>query len=174
MLAADVASDDVESAVGHLRPQVVVLGDAPAETPLRPPARARPAPGTVVLAHDPSPPYGSLLLALGASCLAANATPREIVAAIHFASSGGRRFVRSDGRRVERARHTSDSLLTVRELAVLSLLSGERSYGEIALSLGIEVETVRSHTVALRRKLEVRGRRDLIGLRVPLLPGAAP
>jgi DNA-binding CsgD family transcriptional regulator len=60
------------------------------------------------------------------------------------------------------------SRLTRRETDVLRYVSrGDKSYAEIALIMGIKVETVRKHTASIRVKLKVKSRRDLVGLRVP-------
>jgi DNA-binding CsgD family transcriptional regulator len=55
--------------------------------------------------------------------------------------------------------------LTRRELDVLTYLSdGRRTQAEIAVELEVSVETVRSHTASIRRKLGVRRNRELIGV----------
>lgn len=59
------------------------------------------------------------------------------------------------------------SALTPREIEVLAHLSRSRSYDEIAVSLSIDVETVRTHARRVRRKLGVRTSRELIGVYVP-------
>jgi DNA-binding CsgD family transcriptional regulator len=56
------------------------------------------------------------------------------------------------------------SELTRRESEVLAHLSRSRSYGEIAVSLSIDVETVRTHARRVRRKLGVRTSRELAGV----------
>jgi len=55
------------------------------------------------------------------------------------------------------------SPLTPREWEVLDLLCQERSTDEIADTLVVSVETVRSHVKNVLRKLGVRSRRDAIG-----------
>jgi DNA-binding CsgD family transcriptional regulator len=56
--------------------------------------------------------------------------------------------------------------LTPRETEVLAHLSQSRSYEEIALSLSIDVETVRTHARRVRRKLGVQTSRQLVGVYV--------
>jgi ATP/maltotriose-dependent transcriptional regulator MalT len=53
-------------------------------------------------------------------------------------------------------------LLTKREREILSLLSDSASLAEIAASLFISVTTLKSHTQAIYRKLEVTNRRAAI------------
>ncbi len=66
-----------------------------------------------------------------------------------------------------------NSLLTYREMDVLSLLCERLTNKEIAHKLGISVETVRQHSVHVYRKLGVAGRRQAVvqayalGLPVP-------
>jgi LuxR family transcriptional regulator, maltose regulon positive regulatory protein len=66
-----------------------------------------------------------------------------------------------------------NSLLTYREMDVLSLLCERLTNKEIANNLGISVETVRQHSVHVYRKLGVAGRRQAVvqayalGLPVP-------
>lgn len=62
---------------------------------------------------------------------------------------------------VERTRSLATWRLTPRELEVLRHVSREASYGEIALAMGIQVETVRKHTASIRKKLDVKELRDL-------------
>jgi DNA-binding NarL/FixJ family response regulator len=58
--------------------------------------------------------------------------------------------------------------LTPRETEVLEHLKLGESYEEIAKALHIEVETVRTHTARISRKLRVPSRWTLLGLLEPL------
>jgi DNA-binding CsgD family transcriptional regulator/transcriptional regulator with XRE-family HTH domain len=58
-------------------------------------------------------------------------------------------------------------LLTTRQIEVLGHLSRGRRYSEIAATLCIDVETVRTHAKHIRRKLGVRKSRELDGIYVP-------
>jgi DNA-binding CsgD family transcriptional regulator len=58
----------------------------------------------------------------------------------------------------------TEPLLTPREGEVLSLLREHRSNAQIALALGIGVETVRSHARHIYRKLGVSSRRTLLAV----------
>jgi DNA-binding CsgD family transcriptional regulator len=55
---------------------------------------------------------------------------------------------------------------------VLEFLSRGRSHAEIAHALQLSVETVRTHAAHIRGKLEVRNKRELIGLTIPAQPEA--
>jgi DNA-binding CsgD family transcriptional regulator len=59
---------------------------------------------------------------------------------------------------------TGPEVLTPREADVLELLQQGRSNAEIALALGVGVETVRTHARNIYRKLGVKTRRDLATL----------
>ena len=87
----------------------------------------------------------------------------------------GMRRVREDGSGMRPIR----SPLTPREWEVLDLLCQERSTDEIADTLVLSVETVRSHIKSVLRKLGVRSRQEAVkaasGLRSGLvLDGVAP
>jgi DNA-binding NarL/FixJ family response regulator len=134
----------------------------------------QPSTGVVVLAHSPSPEYGLRVLTSGATCIARSAPITEILAAVHLTAQGTRVFVSLDGHRVERRYPSNASLLTPREIEVLRHVSANRSNPEIAGELHISIETVSTHVASIRRKLNVKSKRDLIGMPIPspLPPGA--
>jgi LuxR family maltose regulon positive regulatory protein len=66
-----------------------------------------------------------------------------------------RSIVRPDG-------HVADGLLTVRELELLSELPSLRTADEIAASMYLSVNTVKTHIRGIYRKLEVNNRRDAV------------
>jgi DNA-binding CsgD family transcriptional regulator len=103
------------------------------------------------------------LLAFGASaCLPMDTQGRDVLNAIHLASRGLQ--LTPLGPPDAHGVQVRDSLLTPREGDVLLLLRQGLSNAEIALALGIGVETVRSHARSIYRKLGVRSRRALIAL----------
>jgi two-component system, NarL family, response regulator LiaR len=63
------------------------------------------------------------------------------------------------------------SPLTTREWEVLDLLCQERTTDDIAETLVLSVETVRSHVKAVLRKLDVRSRRDAVRVAARLRAG---
>lgn len=145
---------------------VVIHGEAAGRV-VAPPL-SEPKGGVVILAHEPSLPYGMTLLAGGVSCLAWSVSPPDLLAAIRLTASGGCVLV-GDERRVERPDRRGGDILTKREIEVLRLLSGGSSYGAISHELGISVETVKKHTRGLLRKLRAGTKRDLIGLPIEWL-----
>lgn len=128
---------------------------------------SEPATGVIVLAEDPRRIYGMLLLDAGVSCLARNSAAGEILAAVYLAARGDCLFLSADGQRMERRRARQLHELTAREREVLALLSRDKKPAEIALALRIGVETVRTHTASIRRKLGVKSSRELRGVSVP-------
>jgi DNA-binding CsgD family transcriptional regulator len=56
-------------------------------------------------------------------------------------------------------------MLTPREADVLELLRAGHSNGEIAETLHVSIETVRTHARRIYRKLGVRTRRELVARR---------
>jgi DNA-binding NarL/FixJ family response regulator len=129
---------------------------------------AQPTTGIVVLAHRPALAYGMRLLAAGASCMSKDASAADLLAAVRVAADGRRVFASDDGHLVERSSPNSAAALTQRETEVLEYLSRARSHAEIAHALQLGVETVRTHSAHIRRKLGVRSNRELIGLRIPI------
>ena len=127
-----------------------------------------PATRLVLLGHDPAPVECVQALAFGASaCLGGNTQSRDVINAIHLASRGLQVIPRaSAGSGTPVA--PGMGLLTKREAEVLPLLQQSRSNAQIALALGVGVETVRTHARNIYRKLGVRTRRELAS---PSAPG---
>jgi DNA-binding NarL/FixJ family response regulator len=122
----------------------------------------------VLLGHGISSVESAQLLAFGASaCLATSTQVRDLRHAIHLASRGLQLQLLPTNRDIQ----DTEPLLTPREGDVLSLLRQNRSNAQIALALGIGVETVRSHARHIYRKLGVSSRRTLLDVAGA---GAAP
>jgi DNA-binding NarL/FixJ family response regulator len=103
------------------------------------------------------------LLAFGASaCLARDTQGRDVLSAIHLASRGLQVTPRSSpaGRGP-----IGGELLTRREAEVLPLLERGRTNTQIAATLQIGVETVRTHARHIYRKLGVSSRGEISALR---------
>jgi len=122
-----------------------------------------PATRLVVLASRPSQAECNQMLAFGATaCLSKETQARDILNAIHLASRGLHVLPRT---KAEMAPYdTGPDLLTPREADVLELLQQGRSNAEIAATLHVGVETVRTHARSVFRKLGVRTRRELASL----------
>jgi DNA-binding NarL/FixJ family response regulator len=115
----------------------------------------------VLLANSPSTVECAQLLAFGASaCLGRDTQSRDLLNAIHLASRGLQVIPRavSDPGGVSIA---AGHLLTRREAEVLPLLQLGRSNAQIALTLQVGVETVRTHARNIYRKLGVSSRHEL-------------
>jgi DNA-binding NarL/FixJ family response regulator len=120
----------------------------------------------VLLGDGLSAAESAQLLAFGASaCLGKDTQARDVRHAIHLASRGMQVMPR--GAHDDAAAHHRDRLLTDREGEVLLHLRDGRSNAEIALTLQIGVETVRTHARGVYRKLGVTSRRALIALPTP-------
>jgi DNA-binding NarL/FixJ family response regulator len=115
----------------------------------------------VLLGHGVSSVESAQLLAFGASaCIGTNTQVRDLRHAIHLASRGLQLQLLPTRRDIQ----ATEPLLTPREGDVLSLLRQNRSNAQIALALGIGVETVRSHARHIYRKLGVSSRRTLLAV----------
>ena len=171
-----VASDVDQGRIGVVlrahRPDVAILDiDALGKlAEVRELCVSHPATRLLLLGHDPTAAECAQVLAFGASaCLGGDTQSRDVINAIHLASRGLQL--------IPRARPASGaplgrgvSQLTRREAEVLPLLQQGRSNAQIALALGVGIETVRTHARNVYRKLGVRTRRELA---VPLTREAA-
>lgn len=103
-------------------------------------------------------------LAFGASAfLGRDTQARDVLTAIHLAARGLQLIPR--GEVAPAPRHPpGPQLLTVREAQLIPMLQKGSSNAEIAASLQIGVETVRTHVRNIYRKLGVRSRRELAAL----------
>ena len=120
-----------------------------------------PATRLLLLGHDPAPVECAQALAFGASaCLGRDTQSRDVISAIHLASRGLQVIPRAAGI-AGTGLLTPSALLTRREVEVLPLLQRGDSNAQIALALGVGVETVRTHARNIYRKLGVSTRREL-------------
>ncbi len=148
---------------GH-RPDVAILDAGALDTlsEVRELSHRHPQTKLVLLAAALSSGECAQVLAFGASaCLDTTTQSRDVLSAIHLASRGMRLTP-------DAAPSGHDDLggparlLTAKEAAVLPLLRNGDSNAQIALSLQIGVETVRTHTRNVYRKLGVSSRRELL------------
>lgn len=171
LLASDLAGEELEAVVAREAPKVLIVDEEIEYTLLASLRTRRPALGIIVLAHEPSPLFATLVLAAGAMCLALSASEAELVAAVHSAADGVARNVIAPGRRVEDI-DSAVGPLTAREAQVFMYLSLGWSYAEMGDTLHISPTTVRTHTLSICRKLNVGTKRQLIGRGWP--PTAQP
>jgi DNA-binding NarL/FixJ family response regulator len=167
-----IAIDAVEDAIEELEPQVVLLNFGTLRTPAQvfqlhqAHAEAR----LVVLANRPTAAECNQMLSFGATaCLSKETEARDVINSIHLASRGMHVLPRSAA-----AAGGADSLglqgsdlLTPREADVLELLQDGATNAQIAHTLSIGIETVRTHARNIYRKLGISSRRELARLSRP-------
>jgi DNA-binding NarL/FixJ family response regulator len=161
LVASDVTREHLSAVLAQHRPDVTVLnfGTLRSAVEVRDLSGAHPSTHLVVLANRPTPAECRQMLAFGATaCLAKGTEARDVLNAIHLASRGLHVLPPAT-----MPGHLPDSPdpLTARETDVLELLQGGRSNAEIANSLHVSVETVRTHARRIYRKLGVKTRREL-------------
>jgi DNA-binding NarL/FixJ family response regulator len=161
ILARDVEQSRIGVVLRAHRPAVAIL-DARALVKLgdiRELTLAHPSPRLVLLGDGLSGIECAQLLAFGASaCLGRDTQSRDVLNAIHLASRGLQLTPRASGGEGP----PGGSLLTRREAEVLPLLSQGATNPQIAVALGVGVETVRTHARNIYRKLGVASRADLV------------
>jgi DNA-binding NarL/FixJ family response regulator len=168
LLAADVDLDGLEDALDELTPAVVLLnyGSLPNTAYVYQLHQHSPDTRIVVLANAPTTSESNQLLSFGATaCISKETQGRDIINAIHLASRGMHVLPRTTptgpADPVERLDLPEPDLLTPREADVLELLQRGMTNAQIAHTLTIGTETVRTHARNIYRKLGVETRRDL-------------
>jgi DNA-binding NarL/FixJ family response regulator len=161
LVAADVRPEQLESTLTAEHPDVLILNfgslSRPAE--LRHLHSAFPDTRLMVLADNPSTAECRQLIGFGATaCLAKTTEARDVLHSIYLASRG-MHVLPSE---TEQSRKSAGATpLTSREADVLELLQAGSSNAEIAATLHVSVETVRTHARSIYRKLGVSSRREL-------------
>lgn len=156
LVASGVHAQDLSPTLTESRADVAILNFSALSSPsqLRDLHAAFPSTRLVVLADPASLSQCRQLAAFGASaCLTKSADVPELLHAIH---DGSGRPLPSPG-----AEPVSGATLTQSEVDVLELLRSGRSNAEIAATLHVGFETVRTHTSNIYRKLGVSSRREL-------------
>jgi DNA-binding NarL/FixJ family response regulator len=168
IVAADVEYERLGVVLRAHRPDVAILdlGALAKPVEVRELSSVHPATRLVLLGGDPGPVEGAQLLAFGASaCLGRDTQSRDVINAIHLASRGLQVLPRVPAPGAAGGPGDGPSatagLLSRREAEVLPLLQRGDSNAQIALALGVGVETVRTHARNIYRKLGVSSRRDL-------------
>lgn len=163
VVAADVQHRRIGVVLRAHRPDVAILdiGALDKLAEVRELSSSYPATRLLLLGHDPAPVECTQALAFGASaCLGRDTQSRDVINAIHLASRGLQVIPRAAGS-AGSGLLTPSALLTRREVEVLPLLQRGDSNAQIALALGVGIETVRTHARNIYRKLGVRTRREL-------------
>ena len=161
-VVADVSSGaEAGAAVLRHAPDVVLLDRPDAVRALHPYARV------VVLACDEEPDEAMSALAAGASGylskdLELDALPRAIAAVAAGEAAVSRRLTSHlvECFREQPQLRPIKSPLTAREWEIVDLLGPERTTVEIADTLVISAETVRTHVKSIMRKLGVHSRHE--------------
>lgn len=162
LAGAAVGAEGLAPVLEQRRPRVALLnfGSLPNAASLRALHAVAPDTRLVVLANRPTVAEARQMLSFGATaCLAKSSEARDVIHAIHLASRGMHVLPTSDGEAA--ADLGGPELLTPREAQILEHLQAGRSNAEIALSLQLSVETVRTHVRSVLRKLGVSSRRAL-------------
>jgi DNA-binding NarL/FixJ family response regulator len=163
IVARDLTPARIGSMLRVYRPRVLILdvGSLGDYVQVREITIEHPETRLVLLGHGLSSVESAQLLAFGASvCLTTGTQLRDLRHAIHLASRG----LQLQLLPTSPGTQATEPLLTPREGDVLSLLRQNRTNAQIALALGIGVETVRSHARHIYRKLGVSSRRTLLAL----------
>jgi len=161
--------DDLEPAIERLEPSVALLNFGSLASPAQVYQlhQAHPSTRFVVLANRPTAAECNQMLSFGATaCLSKETEGRDVVNAVHLASRGMHVLPRSaaaGGSSTSLSLEGSD-LLTPREADVLELLQDGATNAQVAHSLSIGIETVRTHARNIYRKLGISSRRDLARL----------
>jgi DNA-binding NarL/FixJ family response regulator len=169
LVADEVPIEQIEAAIEQHEPAVVVLNFGTLERPAQvfQLHKARPETRIVVLANRPSAAECNQMISFGATaCLAKEVEARDVINAIHLASRGMHVLPRSLAGGIESGNGAvqGSDLLTPREADVLELLQEGATNAQIAQTLTIGVETVRTHARNIYRKLGISSRRELARL----------
>jgi DNA-binding NarL/FixJ family response regulator len=161
LVADDIPHEKIPAMLEALRPLVTILnfGSLTNAAELRDLHRAFPDTRLMVLANRPTPAECRQMVAFGATaCLSKSTQARDVLHAIHLASRGMHVLPPAV---IDDYEPPGPELLTPREADVLELLQSGRSNAQIAQTLHVSVETVRTHARRVYRKLGVRTRREL-------------
>jgi DNA-binding NarL/FixJ family response regulator len=164
LVISGIDHEELARAFSEHRPDVAIVnfGSLDSAAELRELHRRFPQTRLVVLANRPTAPECRQMLAFGATaCLSKSSEARDVLHAIHLASRG--LHVLPPAQPANPLPPGPD-ILTPREAEVMELLRAGRSNAEIAHTLNVSVETVRTHARRIYRKLGVRTRRELRAL----------
>jgi len=173
LVASEVDLDRLEGVLDEHHPSVVLLnfGSLPNPAMIYQLHQSHPETRVVVLANRPSAAECNQMLSFGATaCISKETQGRDIINAIHLASRGMHVLPRSaaaDADHGEEIGIPAPDLLTPREADVLELLQEGMTNAQIAHSLSIGIETVRTHARNIYAKLGISTRRDLARISRP-------
>jgi DNA-binding NarL/FixJ family response regulator len=148
----DLGGYRIEYLLAHHRPAVLILDETKVAdiAAIERIKSIHPDIAIVMLARDGAHISRARSLLAGVRHLSRDSCASEILSAVRSAADGGG------------LQHTAE--LTARESEVMQHLVLGKSYREVADALQIGIETVRTHSMRIRRKLGLQKKRDLIGL----------
>ncbi len=170
LVASEVDLERLEEVLEERKPSVVLInfGSLPNPAMIYQLHQSHPETRVVVLANRPSAAECNQMLSLGATaCISKETQGRDIINAIHLASRGMHVLPRSAAAAQDQPEEIglpAPDLLTPREADVLELLQEGLTNAQIAHSLSIGIETVRTHARNIYRKLGIASRRELARL----------
>jgi two-component system response regulator DesR len=167
ILASGLKDAELQDVLVRASPRVVVVDEVTAASCLLRLRAIAPATQVLVLAHHPTRADGLGVLAAGATCVAWNTSPGDLLDAVRRVAQGERMVVSADGERVHRRYPENAPSLTPRETDVLKHLSQGKSHAETARDLRIGIRTVHTYATQVYRKLNASSRRELIGMPLP-------
>ena len=173
LVAGDVPLEELSDSIAEHKPAVVLLnfGSLPSPASVHELHELHSETRFVVLANRPTAAECNQMLSFGATaCISKETQGRDIINAIHLASRGMHVLPRSAGASLRETGgfgRPGPELLTSREASVLELLQEGCTNAEIAHTLSIGIETVRTHARNIYRKLGISSRRDLASLARP-------
>ena len=161
LVATDVPPEEIDVTLDVHEPDVAILNFASLSSPsdLRDLHAMFPDVRLMVLANNPTTAECRQMIGFGATaCLAKNTEARDVLHTIYLASRGMHVLPSAGESSYEPG---GPAPLTRREADVLELLQSGCSNAEIAATLHVGVETVRTHARHIYRKLGVTTRREL-------------
>jgi len=170
ILDDEVLPSAIEKSIESHQPDVAVLnfGSLTSAAQVFQLHQTFPSTRLVVLANRPTASECNQMLSFGATaCLSKETQGRDVVNAIHLASRGMHVLPRSAAMGNGELGVKGSDLLTPREADVLELLQDGATNAQIAQTLHIGLETVRTHARNIYRKLGISSRRDLARLSRP-------
>lgn len=146
IVARDLYGASLEMAAARQAPQVVVLDeDTVSRLVLQHLTVIAPETGVIVVAYEPLRARRMQFVAAGATCVPTGVLVADLLALVRLVAEGDRAALP----------------LTPREQEVFACLGDCQTHREIACALDISLETARSHTASIRRKLGARSNREL-------------
>jgi DNA-binding NarL/FixJ family response regulator len=167
VLASGLERAALERAIVEHGPQVAIFDEEVEHALLARLHLGAPATSVLVFARHLPRLLGTSLLEVGATSLARDAPPGDVLAAIHRAARGEPTFFGAVGNQMGRRGPVALENLTPAEIKVFEHASLGKAYAEIGAVLHIHPETARTHIQSICTKVGAKNKRDLIGMPLP-------